>query len=266
MDIQNQDEKINERLTKIKNTIVVLSGKGGVGKSTIAANLAVSLSLKGFKTGLLDVDVHGPSIPTLFGLEGAAPMSDGVSIMPIEYNKNLKIISVGFMIEDNTAPIIWRGPAKMGFIKEMMSEVEWGEIDYLIVDCPPGTGDEPLSVIQTLKNLTGALIVTTPQKLAIVDVKKSVNFCKKLNTPILGVIENMSGFVCTHCGEKVEIFKSGGGEKMAQEMDINFLGKIPLEADIVEADDNGEPFLEKYSKTQTANEMNKIIEKIINAK
>ncbi len=262
MDETQQDEMLKERLSKIKNTIVVLSGKGGVGKSTIATNIAMSLALKGFKTGLLDVDIHGPSIPTLLGLEGKRAESEGSFILPINYSDNLKVVSVGFMIEDTTSPIIWRGPMKMGFIKQMISEVLWEDLDYLIVDCPPGTGDEPLSVIQTLGDVTGAIIVTTPQKLAVVDVKKSVNFCKKLNTPILGVIENMSGFICPKCGERVEIFKSGGGEAMAKEMDVPFLGKIPLEADIVEAGDAGKPFMYFYSETITGKIMEKIIEKI----
>src|SRR5574344_535988 len=263
MDVTNQDEQLREQLKKIKNTIVVLSGKGGVGKSTVAVNIAMNLSLKGFKVGLLDVDVHGPSIPTLLGLEGKRLESDGQFLLPLGYSENLKVISTGFMIEDPTNPIVWRGPMKMGFIKQMISEVLWEELDYLIVDCPPGTGDEPLSIIQTLGDVTGAIIVTTPQKLAVVDVKKSVNFCKKLNTPILGVIENMSGFICPKCGDRFEIFKSGGGESMAKEMDVPFLGKIPLEADIVEAGDSGKPFMYFYSETLAGKIMEEIIGKII---
>ena len=263
MDNTQQDEMLKERLSKIKNTIVVLSGKGGVGKSTIATNIAMSLALKGFKTGLLDVDIHGPSIPTLLGLEKERAQGEGELVYPIEYSEGLKVVSVGFMIEDPTNPIVWRGPMKMKFIKQMISDVTWGELDYLIVDCPPGTGDEPLSIIQTLNNVTGAIIVTTPQKLAVVDVKKSINFCKQLETPILGVIENMSGFICPKCGERVEIFKSGGGETMAKEMDVPFLGKIPLEADIVEAGDSGKPYIYFYSETETGKIMEKIIGEII---
>lgn len=262
MNENKEDEQLKEQLKKIKNTIVVLSGKGGVGKSTVATNIAMTLALKGFKTGILDVDIHGPSIPTLLGLEGKRLESDGQFLLPIQHSENLKVISTGFMIDDPTSPIVWRGPMKMGFIKQMIAEVLWEELDYLIVDCPPGTGDEPLSVIQTLGDVTGAIIVTTPQKLAVVDVKKSVNFCKKLNTPILGVIENMSGFVCPKCGERVEIFKSGGGEIMAKEMDIQFLGKIPLEADIVEAGDSGKPFMYFYSETVAGKIMEEIIGKI----
>ncbi|MDD3437302.1 MAG: Mrp/NBP35 family ATP-binding protein [Candidatus Gastranaerophilales bacterium] len=207
--------------------------------------------------------IHGPSIPTLLGLEGIRAEGEDDLVYPIEYSEGLKVVSIGFMIEDPTDSIIWRGPMKMKFIKQMIANVVWGDLDYLIVDCPPGTGDEPLSVIQTLGNVTGAIIVTTPQKLAIVDVKKSVNFCKKLTTPILGVIENMSGFVCPKCGERVEIFKSGGGETMAKEMDVPFLGKIPLEADIVEAGDTGKPFIYFYSQTQTSKIMEEVINKLV---
>ena len=263
MSENKEDEHLKEQLKKIKNTIVVLSGKGGVGKSTVATNIAMSLSLKGFKTGLLDVDIHGPSIPTLLGLEGKRMENEGSFMLPIKYSDNLKIVSVGFMIEDPTSPIVWRGPMKMGFIKQMVSEVLWEQLDYLIVDCPPGTGDEPLSVIQTLGEVTGAIIVTTPQKLAVVDVKKSVNFCKKLNTPILGVIENMSGFVCPKCGDRVEIFKSGGGETMAHEMNVPFLGKIPIEASIVDAGDLGKPFVEYYANTESAKNIEEIIKPLI---
>ena len=260
------ETSLKERLSKIKNKIVVLSGKGGVGKSTVAANIAMSLALKGYKTGLLDVDIHGPSIPVILGLEGERLQNDGVSLIPLEYSDNLKVVSIGFLLENNDDPVIWRGPAKMGFIKQMMSEVEWGELDYLIVDCPPGTGDEPLSVIQILEEGTGAVIVTTPQKLAIADVRKSVKFCQKLETPIIGVVENMSGFICKECNKTVEIFKSGGGEKMAQEMNIPFLGKIPLDPDIVEAGDEGKPFLRFYAETVTAKIMENIIQPIVEFK
>lgn len=260
--MENQTEQLAENLKKIKNTFVILSGKGGVGKSTVATNLALSLSLKGFKTGLLDIDVHGPSIPTLLGLEGIGLESDGKNILPVQYNENLKVISTGFMVQNMDDPIIWRGPMKMGFIQQMLSDVLWEDLDYLIVDCPPGTGDEPLSIIQTLKNVTGAIIVTTPQKLSVVDVRKSINFCKKLGTNITGIIENMSGFVCPHCKEIVEIFKSGGGEKMAEEMNVPFLGAIPLEAEIVQAGDEGKPYMEFFKETETAKKIDSIIEKI----
>ncbi len=261
--MENSNEIKEENINKINNKIVVLSGKGGVGKSTVAVNMAAELAQKGFKVGLLDVDVHGPSVPTLLGLEGSPLMSDGKNMLPISYNSNLKVISVGFMIEDLDAPIIWRGALKANFINQMLSDVKWGELDYFIVDCPPGTGDEPLSVIQALGDDVKAVIVTTPQKLATVDVRKSINFCKKLNMNILGVIENMSGFICPDCGKTVEIFKSGGGQKMAEEMGVNFLGKIPLEVSVVNADDEGTPFVEAFPESETTKSMINVINKIL---
>ncbi|MDD3150387.1 MAG: Mrp/NBP35 family ATP-binding protein [Candidatus Gastranaerophilales bacterium] len=257
------ENDIKDRLSKIKNKIVVLSGKGGVGKSTVASNLAMSLALKGYKTGLLDVDIHGPSIPTIFGLESEHVQGKENEMLPLNFGDNLKIISIGFLLDDPDAAIIWRGPMKMGAIKQFIKDVEWGELDYLIVDCPPGTGDEPLSVIQLLEDITGVVIVTTPQKLAIADVKKSINFCKKVNVPILGVVENMSGLICPKCNEIVEIFKSGGGEKMAQNMNVPFLGKIPLDPKIVDAGDSGKPFLYFYSETPTAKIMENVIKQVI---
>jgi Mrp family chromosome partitioning ATPase/predicted Fe-Mo cluster-binding NifX family protein len=240
---------LRDRLSQIKNKIVVLSGKGGVGKSTVATNIAVSFALQGYKTGLLDVDVHGPSIPTLLGIEGKKLQSNEGTVLPLIYGDNLKVVSIGLVSEHSDNPVIWRGPAKYGFIKQMMAQVGWGELDYLIVDCPPGTGDEPLAVIQLLDNVTGAVIVTTPQKIAITAVRKSVNFCKQLNVPIIGVVENMSG----------DVFKSGGGEEMASNMDIPFLGRIPIDLKIVDTGDAGTPFIYYYGKTETA----KMIEGII---
>ncbi len=263
-----QMKKVKENMQNlIKNKIVVLSGKGGVGKSTVAANIALSLALKGYKTGLLDVDIHGPSIPTLLGLEKSRALGNETTLFPCDYGDGLlKVISIAFLLDNADDAIIWRGPAKAGVIKQFIENVEWGELDYLIVDCPPGTGDEPLSVIQLLEDVTGAVVVTTPQKLAISDVRKSVNFCEKVNVPVLGVIENMSGFVCPECNKTVDIFKSGGGEQMAQEMNIPFLGKIPLDPAVVEAGDSGKPFVYFYSKTQTAKIMEEIIDKLIQKK
>lgn len=254
---------MSECQNKIKNTIVVLSGKGGVGKSTVAANLAVGLSLKEFKVGLLDIDIHGPSIPTLLGMRVKNLRTEGECLIPEKYNDNLEVMSPGFMIDDITQPIIWRGPMKTSFINQMLSNVQWGTLDYLVVDCPPGTGDEPLTILQLLRDISGAVIVTTPQKLSIVDVKKSVNFCRSLNIPILGIIENMSGFVCEKCKEVTEIFKSGGGEKMSQEMDIPFLGKIPLSVDMVTAGDEGRPFIEFYKEGIVGEKFAHIMQKII---
>lgn len=251
---KNEEEQkiIREKMKRIKHKILVLSGKGGVGKSTVAANMAVALALEGKKVGLLDVDIHGPSIPGILNLNGQKLEAVGETIIPVKMNKNLKVMSIGFMLENNDDAVIWRGPMKYQVIKQFLKDVDWGELDFLIIDSPPGTGDEPLSVIQMLEDADGAIIVTTPQNLAISDVRKGIGFCRKLKLPIIGVIENMSGFVCPKCGEVTNIFKSGGGEKMAKEMKVPFLGKIPIDPQIVEACDAGKPYIKYFSETQTA--------------
>lgn len=248
---------------EIKNTVVVLSGKGGVGKSTMAVNLAVGLAQKGFQVGLLDIDIHGPSVPTLLNMKVKLLSTDGDFLLPEKYNDNLSVMSSGFIADEEDQPIIWRGPMKTSFINQMLSHVKWGKLDYLVVDCPPGTGDEPLTILQLLKDISGAVVVTTPQKLSIVDVKKSVNFCKSLNIPILGIIENMSGFICEKCKEVTEIFKSGGGEKMAKDMDVPFLGKVPMSVDMVETGDEGRPFVEACKDGEVATIFDNIIQKVI---
>ena len=245
-----------------ERSILVLSGKGGVGKSTVAANLAISLSLQGFKTGLLDTDFHGPSIPKLLGLEGSRLTSDGEKVNPVEMGA-LKVISVDFMLGNRTDPVIWRGPMKMNVIKQLFEDVNWGDLDYMVIDCPPGTGDEPLSVVQLIPEPSGAVIVTTPQELSLSDVRRSIKFCGALNLPVLGVIENMSGFVCPHCGERTELFGSGGGEEMAEEMGVPFLGKIPIEQDIVISGDSGKPFVYHNGHSSFAKDFERIVGDII---
>ncbi|HBC89273.1 MAG TPA: ATP-binding protein [Lentisphaeria bacterium] len=257
-----EQQKMDGRMQKIKHKIIVLSGKGGVGKSTVAVNLSISLSLSGKKVGLLDVDIHGPSIPKMLKLEDSRiSVIDGV-IQPVEKG-GMKILSIGFLLHDRDDAVIWRGPMKAGVIKQFLSDVAWGELDYLIIDSPPGTGDEPLSVCQMLKNPDGAVIVTTPQDVAIVDVRKSINFCRQLKIPVIGVIENMSGFVCPKCGEITQIFKTGGGEKMAVEMKVPFLGRIPIDSAIGVACDAGTPFIYHYNKTETGKAFEQIIEPIL---
>ncbi len=261
-------KEMKEVLGRIKNSYVVLSGKGGVGKSTVAVNLAVALARRGFKTGLLDIDVHGPSVPGMLGLKNEEPhANEKHKLIPIEHGSNLKVISVGFLTDDHDDPIVWRGPLKHGVIKQFIKDVEWGELDYLIVDSPPGTGDEPLSVIQLLENPDGAIIVTTPQDVALSDVRKSISFCRKLEIPVAGVIENMSGFVCPHCGERVDIFKTGGGESMAADMKVPFLGAIPVEPSIVAGGDEGNPFSNTDKPSEGASEaFASIVEKIVSKK
>lgn len=240
--------QLAQRLSKIRHKILILSGKGGVGKSTVAANLAVHLASAGNSVGLLDVDVHGPSIPRLLGLQGSPVRARENMLLPVQYSEKLRVMSIGFLLQHQDDAVIWRGPMKYGVIKQFLKDVVWGELDYLIIDSPPGTGDEPLSVAQLVQDADGAVIVTTPQALAISDVRKCVNFCKKLSLPVVGVIENMSGFVCPGCGRRVDIFKSGAGEQMAAEMGVPFLGRIPIEPGIVEASDEGRPFVAQGSQ------------------
>ncbi len=255
--------ELTEQMSRIEHKIIVLSGKGGVGKSTVAANLAVSLSLNGNRVGLLDVDIHGPSIPKLLKLEGHKPGLRDNAIVPVEMSKNLKVMSIGFMLPKEDIAVIWRGPMKMNVIKQFLKDVDWGELDFLIIDSPPGTGDEPLSVCQLIENPDGAIIVTTPQEVALADVRKSINFCRQLKLPVLGVVENMSGFACPKCGEVTNIFKSGGGQRMAQEMNVPFLGSIPIDPQISESCDAGTPYIYHYSKTETAKAFQNAIQPIL---
>lgn len=246
---------------RIQHTIVVMSGKGGVGKSTVAVNLAVALASEGYKTGLLDVDIHGPSIPTMLNLQTRRADSDGKMLLPVEVG-DLKVMSIGFLLENTDDAIIWRGPMKAGVIGQFLTEVKWGELDYLIIDSPPGTGDEPLSVCQQIKGAFSVLIVTTPQEVAAADVRKSINFCNQLGVEVTGVLENMSGFVCPNCNHETHIFSSGGGEKTAAEFGVKFLGHIPIDPAIGVACDNGAPFIYSHSKTAIAKAFNLVVSQI----
>jgi Mrp family chromosome partitioning ATPase len=241
---------IDEALKSIRHKIVVLSGKGGVGKSTVAVNLAVSLSMAGYRVGLMDIDIHGPSVPKMLNLDGAMIQpSERGKLIPVDFG-GLKVMSIGFLLPGEADAVIWRGPAKASAIKQFIGEVEWGELDYLVVDCPPGTGDEPLTVIQTLQQVDGTVVVTTPQDVALSDVRKSISFCGQLNLPVLGVIENMSGLVCPRCGETVDVFKSGGGEAMARDMRVPFLGRVPMDPTVVVAGDAGLPYSYHQANTK----------------
>jgi Mrp family chromosome partitioning ATPase/predicted Fe-Mo cluster-binding NifX family protein len=253
---------LKSRLCRIKHKVIVLSGKGGVGKSTVAVNLAVSLMLAGKRVGLLDVDIHGPSVPKMLKLEGTPVQAEEGCIIPVELG-DLKVMSIGFLLQDQDDAIIWRGPMKMGVIKQFLKDVEWGDLDYLIIDAPPGTGDEPLSVCQLIEDADGAVVVTTPQDVALAAVRKSITFCRQLNLPVLGVVENMSGFVCPHCGKVTEVFKSGGGERMAKEMGVPFLGRIPMDPAIGEACDDGKPYVRYYARTETAKAFGRIVVPIL---
>jgi Mrp family chromosome partitioning ATPase/predicted Fe-Mo cluster-binding NifX family protein len=242
--------------------VLVLSGKGGVGKSTVAVNLAIALQREGFRVGLLDVDVHGPSVPTLLGLEGEQVLSEGEAFLPVEHG-GLKVMSVGFLLRRREDPVIWRGPLKMGVIRQFLQEVEWGDLDFLIVDAPPGTGDEPLSVCQLVGEADGAVVVTTPQEVALSAVRKCISFCRKLELRVLGVIENMSGFLCPHCGQRTDIFLADGGRRMAEEMSVPFLGCIPLERGVALSGDGGTPFSESAVSPETIRAFKAIVGKIL---
>jgi ATP-binding protein involved in chromosome partitioning len=265
-EVEELKEKLmlDQNICGIRHKILVMSGKGGVGKSSIAANIAVGLALKGKKVGLMDIDIHGPSIPRMVGLEGTPLRQSGEGLMPVEYSDNLKVMSIGFLMRDGKDAVIWRAPLKHSLIRQFLTDVRWGDLDYLIVDCPPGTGDELISIAQLLEDADGAIVVTTPQDVALNDVRKSITFCHHVNLPVLGVIENMSGYVCPHCGNKVDIFKTGGGEKMASEMDVPFLGRIPIDPRIVDQSDSGKPFLQYCPRTETAAAFESVIAPLLN--
>ena len=253
--------KLQSRLCRIRHKVIVLSGKGGVGKSTVAVNLATALMLSGKRVGLLDVDIHGPSIPTMLGLERETIQGCEEGLLPIDFG-GLKVMSLGFLLRNQDDAVIWRGPIKMSVIKQFLKDVVWGDLDYLIIDSPPGTGDEPLSVCQLIGAWDGAVIVTTPQKVAAVDVRKSITFCRRLQVPVLGVVENMSGFVCPKCGEVTQVFLSGGGKRIAEDMNVPFLGSIPMDPKIAESCDSGRALFGQDSASPMARVMNKIIMRI----
>lgn len=234
-----KEPKIVVNLRHIKCKIMIMSGKGGVGKSTVAANLAAELALRGYRVGLLDCDIHGPTIPTIFGLESQRPDINEEGIVPIQILPNLSVMSIGFLLENKDSPIIWRGPAKMGAIKQFLEDVCWGALDFLIIDLPPGTGDEPLSVAQLIPNCDGSVLVTTPQDVALISVRKSIKFSEKLNVPIIGLIDNMHGLICPHCGKLIEVFGTGGVEKASKDFNIPILARLPIEPKIAEMEDKG---------------------------
>jgi len=264
-DAQRDEEELmlQGRMRDIGRKLLVLSGKGGVGKSTVAANLAVSLAAGGMDVGLLDVDVHGPSIPALMGLAGKRLETANNELLPVEVAENLKVMSIGFMLESASDAVIWRGPMKYNVIRQFLKDVAWGGLDYLVIDSPPGTGDEPLAVAQLVGQPTSAVIVTTPQDLAIADVRRSVGFCNTLSLPVAGIVENMSGLVCPHCDETIDLFGSGGGASLAAEMNVPMLGRIPIDPQMVTAGDEGTPFIRRHANTPSAKAMDAISEKLL---
>jgi len=258
-----QDKRLRDRMSRIRYKFIILSGKGGVGKSTVAVNMAYGLAVKGKRVGILDVDMHGPNIAKMLGIEGKRLSQSDNGIEPFEVLPTLKAVSLSLLLENEDQPVIWRGPLKMNMIKQFLADVNWGEIDYLVVDSPPGTGDEPLSVCQLIPGINGAIVVTTPQDVAVLDSRKSIMFAKELKIPVIGVIENMSGLVCPHCKKGIDLFGKGGGEKAASDLNVPFLGRIPLEPGLVKFGDLGKPYIDFQDQTVTAKIMNQILEKAV---
>jgi len=261
---QQQDVEIKERLRQIKNKILVMSGKGGVGKSSIAAYLSVALAKRGFKVGLMDVDLHGPSIPRMLGLKGSIEPGAGAGkAHAVRYLPNMEVISIeSLMGENKDAATIWRGPLKIGVIRQFISDIEWSDLDYMIIDSPPGTGDEPLTVAQTIPDAK-ALVITTPQEISLADVRKSINFCRQVNMEILGLVENMSGLTCPHCGKMIDIFKTSGGMLTAKKEGLRLLGTLPLEPEVVSNGDTGSMGVLENSDFLITREFNKIVDQVV---
>jgi len=257
-----QEKRLKERMSKVKHKIAIISGKGGVGKSVTTANLAMALAWKGYNVGVLDADIHGPSIPKMFGLHGQRLQAGPPGIFPATGPMGIKVVSIDFLLPSEEAPVIWRGPLKMVAIRQFLSDIVWGPLDYLLIDLPPGTGDEPLSVIQLLPEMDGVIIVTIPSEVSQIVVKKAVVFAQELNVPVIGIIENMSGFFCPKCGAEIDIFRSGGGEKIAMELLVPFLGKIPIDPEICKASDEGTPFIIRRPDSPSTKAFMNIVEKI----
>lgn len=248
-----QDAMIETTLEKIKYKLFIMSGKGGVGKSSVSVNVAAALAARGFKVGLLDVDIHGPSVPTLLGISGTLDIDRGSLMIPKEYNENLHVMSMESLLKDPDQAVLWRGPMKTSAIRQFVSDVQWGELDFLVVDSPPGTGDEPMTVLKTVPDAL-CVVVTTPQEVSLSDVRKSINFLQYAQANVLGVVENMSGLICPHCHEAIDLFKKGGGKDLAEKYGLEFLGAIPLDPATVVAGDLGTPvvLLEEDSQSKKA--------------
>jgi ATP-binding protein involved in chromosome partitioning len=259
-----QEKMLKVRMGKVKHKIAVISGKGGVGKSTVTVNLAVAFAMHGHanRVGVLDADIHGPSVPKIIGLAGQRLQAGPPGIFPVKGPLGIGVVSMEFLLPDENAPVIWRGPLKMNAIRQFMSDIVWGDLDFLLIDLPPGTGDEPLSVAQLLPEMDGVVIVTIPSEVSQIVVKKAVTFSRKLGMPIIGIVENMSGFVCPECGARIDIFKAGGGRKIAEELDVPFLGSIPIDQKVCEDSDKGVPFIIEHKESAASKAFMQIVKKI----
>lgn len=259
-----QDELINSTLSRIKYKIFVMSGKGGVGKSSVAVNLAAALAKKGKKVGLLDVDIHGPSVPHLLGLKGLLDVEKSKIIKPKKYNENLSVVSMESLLQDPDQAVLWKGPMKTSAIRQFVADVSWGDLDYLVIDSPPGTGDEPMTVLKTIPDAL-CVVVTTPQEISLADVRKSINFLQYAKANILGIVENMSGLICPHCSGEVSLFKKGGGKDLAEKYGLTFLGAIPLDPASVVAGDLGMPVVLIDDPSPAKDALNKLAQSVEDA-
>ena len=260
--VDEQERKVQERMASVKQVIVVMSGKGGVGKTSVAVNLAYALATSGKSVGLLDTDIHGPNVAKMLGIEDQTMEQFGTDMIPVMAAPDLKVVSLALLGKATDTPFIWRGPMKAAVIRQFLGDVDWGVLDYLVIDSPPGTGDEPLSVCQLLPKISKAVIVTTPQDVAVLDARKSIMFARELNIPVLGVIENMSGLICPHCRTRIDLFKHGGGEKAAKDLGEVFLGNIPLDPELVALGDSGKPFMSLKKESESVLAFGKIVQKI----
>lgn len=257
-----EGRRLKERMSKIKHKIAVISGKGGVGKSVVAANLAMAFALHGYAVGILDADIHGPCIPKMLGLHGERLQVGPPGVFPAVGPMGIRVVSMDFLLPSEESPVIWRGPLKMTAIRQFLADIAWGQLDFLLIDLPPGTGDEPLSVMQLLPEMDGVVIVTIPSEVSQIVVKKAVTFARRLNVPVLGIIENMSGFTCPKCGAEIDIFRTGGGKKIARELLIPFLGEIPIDPEICTASDEGKLFIAENPNSPATKAFREIVNRI----
>jgi ATP-binding protein involved in chromosome partitioning len=263
--VTEQEQRLKIKMSKIKHKIAIISGKGGVGKSTVTVNIAAAFALEGHedKVGILDADIHGPCVPKMLGLKGHKLVGGpGGTLFPVTGRQGIKVVSMDFLLPNDEAPVIWRGPLKMRIIQQFLADITWGDLDFLLVDLPPGTGDEPLSVMQLIPNIDGVVIVTMPSEVSQAVVKKAITFTKQLGVPVIGIIENMSGFVCPECGAKLDIFKTGGGKQVAKDLSVPYLGKIPIDPAVCVKSDSGTPFFSENKNSPTVRAFTEIVTNI----